>query len=185
MTSFLRLAALAALMIPFAASAQSGDRAEQRLERLTERLDLTDAQVAIVRETMTEAREQDGRRRGASWTLAARLAPTMSDAQLTTIRDGLANRAENRRQRGEQARERRADRGESPRDAALGLSDAQKEALADLRAERRADRSELPAQVSQILTDEQEAVLLVHRALSPPRGMRGGPRGARRGGPRR
>lgn len=190
MTRFLRLAALAALLLPLAASAQPGDRpdrGEHHLQALTERLDLTDAQVALVRETMTEAREADRARtqgrRAASWALASRLAPTMSDAQLDALRTQMEERAERRRERAGETRERRAEHGDSARDEALGLTDAQKAAIQALRAEQRDVRGDRRAEMAEILTDEQEAILLVHRALSPPRGMRGrgGARGARPG----
>lgn len=195
MTRFIRLAALAALVFPFAASAQSaerGDRAEQRLTRLTERLGLTDAQVAIVREEMGEARDGE-RRRGHSWALAARLAPTMSDAQLEALRTQQATRAEQRRGRrsqGERSAEGRRQRAErpDPRADALNLTDAQKQALADRREATRADRAGQRAErreaLADLLTEEQQAVLLVHRALDSPRGhrgRRGGPRGEHRG----
>lgn len=195
MTRFIRLAALAALVFPFAASAQTadrGDRAEQRITRLTERLGLTDAQVAIVREEMGEAREGERRRgrRGHSWALAARLAPTMSDAQLEALRTQQETRAEQRRERrsqGERSAEGRRQRAErpDPRADALNLTDAQKQALAEHREAARAEqRSERHEAMADILTEEQQAVLLVQRALDSPQGhraRRGGPRGEHRG----
>ena len=178
MTRFLRLAALAALAFPLAASAQSADRQGRGLERMVERLDLTDAQVAILRGAMTSERDP-----AASWAVAARLAPTMTDAQL----DRLKERPERGARRGERdgngraersADERREDRqqrraeSDAAREAALGLTDSQKQALADLRDDRQSERGSRASEMAEILTDEQEAILLVHRAITP-RGGRG------------
>ena len=210
MTRFLRLAALAALAFPLALAAQPadrGDRADRRVEHLTERLSLTDAQVALVRQAFTSERSP-----AASWELAARLAPTLSDAQLAALRSPRTrengerkarwergDRAARQRPDGERQRPERAsgDRRERPsaeqrdamraemdaaRDAALGLSAQQKQALAALRAERQEARGS--DAMAEVLTDEQEAILLVHRALSGPRGMRGGHGGGHGGGHR-
>ncbi|MEL6615212.1 MAG: hypothetical protein AAFQ43_05715 [Bacteroidota bacterium] len=185
MTRFFRLAALAIFLTPLAASAQPtdrSDRVDRRIERMTERFSLTDAQQQIVRDALTAERTP-----GASWALAADLAPTLTDAQLEQLRTPPSER---RRARGEasgERAERRAERRQTMENArveALGLTDSQIQALEAARAERRAQV--LPPEVADVLTDEQEAVLLVHRAIT--RGARGarGPRmrGARRGGPR-
>ncbi|OZC03601.1 hypothetical protein [Rubricoccus marinus] len=204
MTRFLRFAALAALFVlPLSASAQRAagersdraerspeDRAERHLERLTERLSLTDSQVAMVKASMSGERTA-----GSSWDLAARLAPTLSAAQMEALkaprqrgeRGVRGERAQNGEASGERAerrqeRETRRAESQAARDAALGLSAAQKQALESARSERQA----LPSGMADVLTDDQEAVLLVHRAISGPRGARGGKggRGMRRGGRR-
>ena len=194
MTRFFRLAALAALAFPLALAAQPadrGDRADRRVEHLTERLSLTDAQVALVRQAFTSERSP-----AASWQLAARLAPTLSDAQLAALKAPRTRETGEPKARGERgdprhlqrqrperasgdrperrsAEQREAMRAEmdAARDAALGLTAQQKQALAALRAERQ-DAHGHDA-MAEVLTDKQEAVLLVHRALSGPRGMRG------------
>ncbi len=184
MTRFFRFAALAAILsVSVSASAQraSGERAERHLERLTERLDLSDSQVAMVKASMSSERTP-----GASWDLAARLAPTLSASQLETLkaprkRGSRSDRAasgdrQDREASGDRAARREAQTAErqarraqmsDARAQALGLTDAQKRALETARTERQRPGAE-------VLTDEQEAVMLVHRALAP--------RGARRGG---
>lgn len=201
MTRILRLAALAAFLFPFATSAQPANRADladRRIERLTERLSLTDAQAAMVREAFSADRGP-----GDSWALASRLAPTLSASQIEALkqrpeRPERGARGDAPRPSGEADTKREGNRAErraqmdAARDAALGLSDRQKQALADLREQREARRGALPDEMAQILTEEQEAVLLVHRALSPRGAVRGhrggrgdGPRGEHRDGERR
>ena len=176
MTRTLRLAALAALAFPLAASAQPAerpDRADRYVERLTQRLDLTDAQAQMVRTALAGEREP-----GRAWALAADLAPTLSGAQ----RQRLRERPERREASGErgpraEARAERREATETARAQALALSDAQVRALDEVRAERR--RSALPPEVAEVLTDEQETVVLLHRVLTP---RARGPRGAHRRG---
>ncbi len=164
---FLALAVLVTLPFALQASAQDKpDRAEwkaQRVERLTEALDLTAAQQQIL--TNAEAEP------GASWSVAAALTPTLTAEQKTKLftrpermerpdrmqRDGKRGR---RGERGQMQRDRsekgehltdaqRAERREAHQaamKAALNLSDAQVDQLEALheahKAEREARRAE-------------------------------------------
>ena len=190
------LFALAALVVAPAALAQPADRHARHLDRLSESLDLTDAQRALVTEAMGEAHAP-----GALWDVAAALAPTLTDAQKERLftqpdradrprRDSTARARGERPKRGrpnaDSLAQRRGAHREAMHDAmrsALNLTDEQATQLDAVRAAhqaqreaRRAERqermqnrpapSEVPAEIAAILTPEQEEVFKVHRALS-------------------
>ena len=147
----------------------------QRAERLTEALDLTDAQAALVRDAVSEEAES-----GDLWALAANLAPTLTDEQKGKLlaRPERGDRME--RQRGERKRGDRRGRGRAERSTdedraerretmqekrvesqqamrdALDLTDAQAQQLGALRAERMAEREARRAQRKD-LRDERPA----------------------------
>lgn len=157
------LVALAVALAAPAALAQDADRRARHLDRLSDALDLSDAQRALV----AEAAEPE---RGALWNVAAALAPTLTDAQKERL--FVRPQRADHRDRAER-RDARRDGREGAMRAALNLTDEQAAQLDALREARRAERmqarpapGEVPAELAAILTPEQEEVVAVHRALA-------------------
>lgn len=189
------LALSLALTLGFAAVPASAQELRQApdpeavADRLAEALDLTEAQQAIVEETLA-----GGMQPGLDWTLVAALEPTLTREQRATLlrppearegrRAGPGRRRAGRRAGGDpEAREERAEAVAAARNAALGLTDEEGEALdevlqthrAELRAEAQAS-GEMPSPavraarltmaLAQVLTREQADLYLLHQGLA-------------------
>ena len=151
------------------------------VEALAEALQLDDDQADLVAELLDPADP------GASWTLAAELLPTLTEAQRGILlapppgREAAGARAG---RRGPGGRARRADRApdaarqavqRAARDEALGLTDAQAEQLDALEAARREAgaqalrdpeaRARAQAELEAILTAEQREVVEARQAI--------------------
>lgn len=117
------------------------DRSAKGIERMTERLDLSDDQQAQLRAIMDEQREQQDAQRQA---LRERI-DTILTAEQITLRDQGAERKMQRRL------DRMAER--------LELSAEQQEAMAALMQEKRADpslnRTQMRERMAQILDEDQ------------------------------
>ncbi len=130
-----RRALLAALVlgVASAAAAQPQRRnAADRQARLVESLDLSAAQAALVQEALG-----DNAHPGALWTLAAALAPTLSDAQKERLFTRPERTERGRMRRGEGRRER--SQSERPRRERPERSDADREARRAALQEHQAD----------------------------------------------
>lgn len=153
----LRHAALALALVTPAALAQNADRTAVYLDRLTETLDLSDAQRALVADAMGE-----GLAPGTSWDVAAALTPTLTDAQKERL-FAMPDRADRpRRDRADRPRGDRKQRADRPkRDRPNADSLAQRRGT-NREATREAMRSALN------LTEEQavqlDAVRAAHQA---------------------
>ena len=188
------LAVLLSLPLVSSASAQdNADRKAERIDRLAEALDLTDAQKQIFADANAEP--------GALWNVAAALTPTLTAEQKATLftrpeRPDGAKREGKRGRRGDRMQGDRAERREEAHEAmqsALNLTDAQVAELEALHEARRAEREqrmkdraagELSGELAGVLTPAQQEVFKVHRALAMRmhRGHRGsGRRGDHRG----
>lgn len=182
----MRLLALALLVVLApAALAQPTPAADDAdpVERLVAALALDDDQADLAAEIL------DGSA-GATWTLAAELLPTLSDAQREALlappesaerprRARGARNGQGRRAGGDRA-QRQAERAARQaatrvvRDAALGLTDAQRTELHALDAERAgqgrrrldaAARAEMRTEIEAVLSPDQMAIVDAQRAL--------------------
>ena len=153
----LRLLTLAVLL------AVPGVAAQTPVDGLAEALGLDRAQVRIAEDVY---RPGDP---GMGWTLAARLAPTLTETQrsrlLATPRDARRTRGTADRRSGLTAADESAAR--SARDAALGLNTRTSAALdAALSADQSARGADgLTPRVAELLTDEQEELVRMQRGL--------------------
>jgi len=145
LVSILAAGTTATLAEPLGDHPRAAERVDMRLERMAERLDLTDAQQQQIRAILekqhaaADAERLEGRKR--------------IDAVLTPEQRAL--RDEQRESRMERRLDRMAER--------LDLSDAQREELRAILAERRSNpelsRAELRERMAAVLTPEQIAQL--------------------------
>ena len=154
------------------AAAQRGDRGgernpEQRLQKLTQKLNLSDQQVSQVRSIFES-------RRANAQELRAQMSSLLTEDQQAAFRE----MRKNRKRGGE--RPSRAERRAKMEE--LGISRDQARQLRSLRKEMRAERKATREAISEVLTPEQRSQfqeMREHRREN--RGRRGGGRGERGG----
>ena len=197
LTSLLmRFTALLVVLFALApiASAQPGARGGDPVERLAQALNLDDDQADLVAELL------DPQDPGSSWTLAAELLPTLTEAQRETLftprqaRRGGQGARTGRRRGGQGRANRQPDPARqavmrAARNAALELTDDQIEQLDAYESAQRETggatlrdedaRAQARADLDAILTDEQMEIFEARRAIQRMmrRGLRRGARG--------
>jgi protein CpxP len=141
MASSLALLATAAYADPWGGPSMGCDRSAKGIERMTERLDLTDDQQARITVILEEQRQQQDAQRQS---MRERIDAVLTPEQIT-LRD----------QGAEQKMERRLDRMAER----LELSAEQQEAMAALMQEKRADpslnRTQMRERMARILDEDQ------------------------------